>query len=85
MGRLNGVQILILDTLFAHFQELIQNTKTDEADDVFITKLSLSLGRGESDNNSEVPFLIEEDSSDSPPIKGIRRNTARPHPLPPLH
>lgn len=47
MGRLNGVQVMILDTLFAHLQELINTTKTDEADEVFITKLSLSLGRGE--------------------------------------
>ena len=46
MGRLSGVQILILDTLFTHLHELIENTKTEEADDVYITKLSLSLGRG---------------------------------------
>ncbi|GHJ86351.1 hypothetical protein NliqN6_2753 [Naganishia liquefaciens] len=45
MGRLSGVQILILDTLFTHLHELIENTKTEEADDVYITKLSLSLGR----------------------------------------
>lgn len=58
MGRLSGVQILILDTLFAHLQELIQNTKTDEADEVFITKLSLSLGRGESKDIYDAPLLI---------------------------
>ncbi|KAJ9091822.1 hypothetical protein QFC19_008935 [Naganishia cerealis] len=45
MSRLSGVQILILDTLFAHLQALVQNTKTEEADEVFITKLALSLGR----------------------------------------
>ncbi|KAJ9093726.1 hypothetical protein QFC21_006322 [Naganishia friedmannii] len=45
MSRLSGVQILILDTLFAHLQALVQNTRTEEADEVFITKLALSLGR----------------------------------------
>ncbi|KAJ9123068.1 hypothetical protein QFC22_001257 [Naganishia vaughanmartiniae] len=45
MSRLSGVQILILDTLFAHLQALVQKTRTEEADEVFITKLALSLGR----------------------------------------
>lgn len=51
MGRLTGVQIMVLDTLFAHLQELVRGTKTEEPDDVYLSKLALSLGRGESDDS----------------------------------
>lgn len=95
MSRLSGVQILILDTLFAHLQTLVQNTRTEEADEVFITKLALSLGRGEI-LSSSTP-RVRHDYADRNPScssypttrNGICGNAARPHPFPsfyrPIH
>jgi hypothetical protein len=52
MGRLSGVQIMVLDTLFAHLRDLFRGTKTDEEDSVYLSKLALSLGRGEPQQHS---------------------------------
>lgn len=84
MGRLSGVQIMVLDTLFGHLQELVRGTKTDEEDSVYLSKLALSLGRG------ELQRILRESQltsfhSNPPPRHRIRRNAARPNPIAPLH
>lgn len=45
LSHLAGPQIFVLDAIVGHLRQLIDSTKTEEADDVFITKLGLSLGR----------------------------------------
>jgi len=47
LAKLSGPQILVLDAVLAHFQALVKNTKTQESDEAYITKLSLSVGRRE--------------------------------------
>lgn len=47
LSKLSSPQILVLDAVLAHFDTLIKNTKTEETDDAYITKLSLSVGRRE--------------------------------------
>lgn len=84
MGRLSGVQIMVLDTLFAHLQDLVRGTKTDEEDSVYLSKLALSLGRGERQRTFN-KSLLTKSRSHTPPGHGIRRNAARPNPLAPLH
>ncbi|KAL7424901.1 Rho-GTPase-activating protein 8 [Cryptotrichosporon argae] len=45
IGRLPAVQLFVLNAIVQHYKELIGATQCDEADDVYITKLSLSVGR----------------------------------------
>lgn len=45
LAKLSSPQILVLDAILAHFNALITNTKTEESNDAYITKLSLSVGR----------------------------------------
>ncbi|WVR08274.1 hypothetical protein IAU60_005321 [Kwoniella sp. DSM 27419] len=45
LGRLPGSQLYVLDAVIKHFRQLVDSTKTKEADDVYITKLALSIGR----------------------------------------
>ncbi|OCF37050.1 GTPase activating protein [Kwoniella heveanensis BCC8398] len=45
LGRLPGSQLYALDAVIKHFRELIDSTKTPEADQVYVTKLALSVGR----------------------------------------
>ncbi|KAK8849456.1 hypothetical protein IAR55_004789 [Kwoniella newhampshirensis] len=45
LGRLPGSQLFALDAVIKHFRDLIDSTKSAEADEVYITKLALSVGR----------------------------------------
>ncbi|KAL1747937.1 hypothetical protein HDZ31DRAFT_80085 [Schizophyllum fasciatum] len=43
--RLPRVHLYVLDTLVKHLKELIEGTKVEESDEVYVTKLALSVGR----------------------------------------
>ena len=45
LARLPPIHLSVLKLVINHFAELINSTKTDEADEVYIQKLSLSFGR----------------------------------------
>ncbi|WVQ96215.1 hypothetical protein IAU59_003319 [Kwoniella sp. CBS 9459] len=45
LGRLPGSQLYVLDAVIKHFRELIDSTKTPESNQVYVTKLALSVGR----------------------------------------
>jgi len=45
VGRLPSSQLFVLDLLVRHLREMIDSTKTEEANEVYVTKLALSLGR----------------------------------------
>ncbi|GFZ50185.1 hypothetical protein JCM24511_07940 [Saitozyma sp. JCM 24511] len=45
LGRLPGAQLYTLDAVVKHLKELIDSTKTEESNEVYITKLALSVGR----------------------------------------
>ncbi|XAO25445.1 hypothetical protein I312_104268 [Cryptococcus bacillisporus CA1280] len=45
LGRLPGSHIFALDAVIKHFRTLIDTTKSAEPDEVYITKLALSVGR----------------------------------------
>ncbi|WWD20080.1 hypothetical protein CI109_104554 [Kwoniella shandongensis] len=45
LGRLPGSQLFVLDAVIKHFRDLVDGTKSAEADEVYITKLALSVGR----------------------------------------
>lgn len=47
LAKLSGPQILALDALLSHLKHLISSTKTEESDEAYLTKLSLSIGRRE--------------------------------------
>ena len=61
LTKLPGPQVLVLDAVTSHFNTLIANTKTEESDEAYITKLSLSIGRRESERAPicALPVLIE--------------------------
>ncbi|KAH9995488.1 hypothetical protein BJV77DRAFT_1059663 [Russula vinacea] len=43
--RLPKVHLYVLDAIVLHLKELIDNTEVEETDEVYLTKLSLSVGR----------------------------------------
>lgn len=45
LGRLPGSHIFALDAVIKHFRTLIDTTKSAEPDEVYTTKLALSVGR----------------------------------------
>ncbi|KAF7770556.1 hypothetical protein Agabi119p4_6530 [Agaricus bisporus var. burnettii] len=45
LQRLPRVHLYVLDAIVKHLRALIDNTKVEESDEVFITKLALSVGR----------------------------------------
>ncbi|KAF9072244.1 hypothetical protein BDP27DRAFT_1320622 [Rhodocollybia butyracea] len=45
LQRLPRVHLYVLDVIVSHLRKLIETTKVDEPDEVFITKLALSIGR----------------------------------------
>jgi len=45
LGHLPKVYLQTLDAIMKHLKSLVDNTKVEEADDVYKTKLALSLGR----------------------------------------
>nr|XP_018260514.1 GTPase activating protein [Kwoniella dejecticola CBS 10117]OBR82672.1 GTPase activating protein [Kwoniella dejecticola CBS 10117] len=45
LGRLPGSQLYVLDAVIKHFRNLIDSTKSAESDEVYVTKLALSVGR----------------------------------------
>ncbi|WRT69442.1 uncharacterized protein IL334_006428 [Kwoniella shivajii] len=45
LGRLPGSQLYVLDAVIKHFRELIESTKSAESNEVYVTKLALSVGR----------------------------------------
>nr|XP_019043257.1 hypothetical protein I302_07831 [Kwoniella bestiolae CBS 10118]OCF22187.1 hypothetical protein I302_07831 [Kwoniella bestiolae CBS 10118] len=45
LGRLPGSQLYVLDAVIKHFRELIDSTKSAESNEVYVTKLALSVGR----------------------------------------
>ncbi|PPQ63306.1 hypothetical protein CVT24_006751 [Panaeolus cyanescens] len=45
LQKLPRVHLYTLDAILKHLKNLIETTKVDEADDVFFTKLALSMGR----------------------------------------
>lgn len=45
LGRLPGSHIFALDAVIKHFRTLIDTTKSAEPDEVYITKLALSVGK----------------------------------------
>ncbi|KAF8817572.1 hypothetical protein BYT27DRAFT_7199108 [Phlegmacium glaucopus] len=45
LQKLPRVHILVLDAIVKHLKDLVQSTKVDETDEVYFTKLALSLGR----------------------------------------
>ena len=48
LGRVSKIKLIVLDAVISHLRTLIDSTKSDEADEVFISKLGFSLGRGRS-------------------------------------
>jgi hypothetical protein len=47
LSKLSSPQIMVLDMLLAHFQDLISGTQTEESNEAYTTKLCLSIGRRE--------------------------------------
>ena len=59
LGRLPSVQLYVLNAVVQHWQEwvrvdssltcfsMMHSTKSEEPDDIYVTKLALSLGRSE--------------------------------------
>jgi hypothetical protein len=47
LSRLPGAQLFVLDAIVGHLKRLIENTKTEEDEEIYVTKLALSLGRSE--------------------------------------
>ncbi|KAJ4473838.1 hypothetical protein J3R30DRAFT_3296406 [Lentinula aciculospora] len=45
LQRLPRVHLYVLDAIVSHLKKLIENTKVEESDEVYITKLALSIGR----------------------------------------
>nr|XP_019009105.1 GTPase activating protein [Kwoniella pini CBS 10737]OCF47886.1 GTPase activating protein [Kwoniella pini CBS 10737] len=45
LGRLPGSQLYVLDAVIKHFREMIDSTKSAESNEVYVTKLALSVGR----------------------------------------
>lgn len=45
LQRLPRIHLLVLDAIIKHLKNLIDHTKTEESDEVYITKLALSIGR----------------------------------------
>ncbi|WVN86968.1 uncharacterized protein L203_102143 [Cryptococcus depauperatus CBS 7841] len=45
LGRLSGIQVFVLNAFIKHLRNMIDETKSAEADEVYITKLALSVGR----------------------------------------
>ncbi|KAJ3835952.1 hypothetical protein F5878DRAFT_566406 [Lentinula raphanica] len=45
LQRLPRVHLYVLDAIVSHLRKLIENTKVEESDEVYITKLALSIGR----------------------------------------
>ncbi|WWC93065.1 uncharacterized protein L201_008030 [Kwoniella dendrophila CBS 6074] len=45
LGRLPGSQLYVLDAVIKHFKDLIDTTKSAESNEVYVTKLALSVGR----------------------------------------
>ncbi|KAK6908958.1 hypothetical protein I203_102965 [Kwoniella mangroviensis CBS 8507] len=45
LGRLPGSQLYVLDAVIKHFRDLVDNTKSAESNEVYVTKLALSVGR----------------------------------------
>ncbi|KAN0102514.1 hypothetical protein V8E52_011358 [Russula decolorans] len=43
--RLPKVHLYVLDAIVLHLRELIDNTEVEESDEVYVTKLALSIGR----------------------------------------
>lgn len=60
LAKLSSPQISVLDAILAHFNALITNTKTEESNDAYITKLSLSIGRRKLD------ILVSTPSNQNP-------------------
>lgn len=47
LSKLSSPQIMVLELLLAHFQDLISGTQTEESNEAYTTKLCLSIGRRE--------------------------------------
>ncbi|EGN96599.1 hypothetical protein SERLA73DRAFT_170049 [Serpula lacrymans var. lacrymans S7.3] len=45
LQRLPKVHLFVLDAIIIHLRSLIETTKVEEADEIYITKLALSVGR----------------------------------------
>ncbi|KAH7879027.1 uncharacterized protein C8R40DRAFT_1088515 [Lentinula edodes] len=45
LQRLPRVHLYVLDAIVSHLKKLVENTKVEESDEVYITKLALSIGR----------------------------------------
>ncbi|KAJ3986364.1 hypothetical protein F5890DRAFT_1572336 [Lentinula detonsa] len=45
LQRLPRVHLYVLDAIVSHFKKLIESTKVEESDEVYMTKLALSIGR----------------------------------------
>ncbi|KAJ3908094.1 hypothetical protein F5879DRAFT_794340 [Lentinula edodes] len=45
LQRLPRVHLYVLDAIVSHLRKLIENTKVEESDEVYVTKLALSIGR----------------------------------------
>ncbi|KIK60405.1 hypothetical protein GYMLUDRAFT_73852 [Collybiopsis luxurians FD-317 M1] len=45
LQRLPRVHLYVLDAIVSHLKKLIQSTKVEESDEIYITKLALSIGR----------------------------------------
>ncbi|RXK38051.1 hypothetical protein M231_04721 [Tremella mesenterica] len=45
LSRLPSICLYVLEALVKHLHDLVHSTKTDETDEVYITKLALSVGR----------------------------------------
>ncbi len=48
LKRLSSSQVVVLDAIMGHLRNLIDSTQTEERNETFIKKLSLSMGRSES-------------------------------------
>lgn len=60
LSRLPGAQLFVLNQVVAHFRALIDETRSDEPDDVYITKLALSTGRCFVRPQSETELTIHD-------------------------
>ncbi len=47
LSKLPGAQLFVLDAVVGHLKRLIEGTKTDEEEGLYVTKLALSVGRSE--------------------------------------
>ena len=47
LSKLSSPQIMVLNMMLAHFQDLISGSRTEESNEAYTTKLCLSIGRRE--------------------------------------